>query len=99
MNESQVTVGQPASTQRGQLSNPTISSIVRVTEELFAGSTIEVETEVDPSEPDHAIVVFKVSCSGELEELLAREMEWNRRVREADLSYSGQLRLLVSPTE
>lgn len=92
-------VGHPASVQRGQFSDPKISTVVQLTEELFAGSRIEVETEVDPSEPDRPFVVFKVSCSGELDELLAREMEWNRRVREADSGYSGQLGLLVSPTE
>jgi len=70
---------------------------VQITESLFPESRIEVEMEADPSEPDHPFVVFKVSCGGEMDELLSKETKWSRRVREADSEDPGQLRLLICP--
>lgn len=85
--------------ERADLSDSKITSVVEITESLFPESTIEVEMEADPSEPDFSFFVFKVNCSGEIEELISKETEWNRRVRAADSEYSAQLRLLICPVE
>jgi len=75
-----------------------ISSIVRLTQELFAESKVEIETEADPEEPEIEFMVVKVSCHGDLKEILAKEMEWIRRVNASEFGGSGRVRLLVSPS-
>lgn len=92
--------GHPTVERRGSLVDPKIETVVQITEELFEGGTIEIEREHEPDDPgDSPFVVFRVQCSGALKEMVAKEKEWNRRVREARSGHSGQLRLLVCPVE
>lgn len=84
---------------RSDLAHVDFTSVVQVTESIFPESTIEIEVEADPSEPDLPFVVFKVYSGGRIDELLSKETEWNRRVRDADSDYPGQLRLLICPSE
>ena len=83
--------------QQAAIFDPKIISVVKVTQELFSGSTIEIETESDPMEPENEFVVVKVSCKGELQEILKKEMEWNRKLDKSEPGYSGRIRLLVVP--
>tara|TARA_R110002096_G_scaffold265973_1_gene459592 strand:- start:15 stop:527 length:513 start_codon:yes stop_codon:yes gene_type:complete len=84
---------------RGFLVDPKISTIVSITKELFTKTVISVDVEQDPDEDDSDFVIFNVSCKGDLNEILEKEIEWNRRVQEAESGHSGQLRLNVCPVE
>jgi hypothetical protein len=77
-------------------SDPAISDVLAVTQELFPGK-IGIELSSDPVEPDVDIVIVCVDGIGSFDTLIDREIEWGNRIAALKPRYSGQLRLNVVP--
>lgn len=75
---------------------PLLDRILEMTAELFPGKAI-LRQDVDPEEPSMVAYVVEVDATGELEEIVDRQMEWHRRMDRIDWATSDRLRLLVFP--
>lgn len=72
----------------------TIDQIAGVARELFPGK-LAVQTGVDPEMRDDVCLLFQVGANGTVEEILALEDVWLRRVISIAPRWSGLFRLSI----
>lgn len=68
--------------------------VVAFTTELFPGD-MSVETRVDPEIPDDLYLVFEVSATGSVDEIVARDEQWHRRLLSVARPWPGLFRLSI----
>jgi hypothetical protein len=56
-------------------------AILKMTAELFPGAKIELGASIDPEIEGDEFFVVSVVASGTVDELVAREGQWHRRMR------------------
>lgn len=68
-------------------------AILKMTEEVFPGGTIEVEEAVDPEIAGDPYLVVMVATPGEIEEIVAKHSEWHRQLRKVAPQTASSYRL------
>ena len=68
--------------------------IAAMTTELFPGE-IALETRVDPEIADDLYLVFEVRASGSIDEIVARDEQWHRRLLSIARNWPGLFRLSI----
>jgi hypothetical protein len=71
-----------------------VYQLAAVSQELFPGK-LTVETAVDPEIRDDVCVLFQVDASGTIEEIMALNDRWHRRLVSIAPQWSGLFRLSI----
>lgn len=68
--------------------------VAAFTAELFPGE-MTVEMRVDPEIPDDLYLVFEVDCTGSVDQIVARDEQWHRRLGSLARKWPGLFCLSV----
>ena len=74
-----------------------LEQVVHVTQEMFGNSDVQIEH--DPEDPETSFVVVSVTVSAQPTEMVARRIEWHKRLRSLTADKSGLFRLSMIPVE
>lgn len=85
------------STEPAQSGGPILPELVRLTEEMFPGSPVNIEVEADPEEPESPFVVVSVHSRESAKQIVARQAVWHERISHLQSESATSLRLCVYP--
>jgi hypothetical protein len=78
-----------------QQDSPEMAHALQLCEEVFPGSTTEVEVLWDPSEPDWPWYSREVHWKGEVRDSIDRQMNWHEKMELAFPQIGDQFRIFV----